>query len=70
MASGTRSGVLGAIESQIRGHYIIIVMGANYYVDRRREEYIFYTASGKHKDQGDDSYYTTKFTTRGLERQI
>ena len=70
MASRTRSGVLRAVESRIRGYYIIIVIGANYYINRRQEEYIFYTTSSKYKDQGNDSYYTTKFTIRGLKRQI
>ena len=50
MASRTRSGVLRAVESRIRGYYIIIVMGTNYHADGRREEYIFYTTSGEHKD--------------------
>ena len=68
MASGTKSKVLRAIKSQIRGHYITTVTGTNYYADRRQEEYIFYTTSSKHKDQGDDNYYTTKFTARGLKR--
>jgi len=50
MASRTKSGVLRAIESQIGGHYIIIAIGANYYADKRREGYIFYTTSSKHKN--------------------
>ena len=67
-ASRTGTGVLRAIESRIRGYYIIIVIGANYYADRRREEHIFYTTSGKYKDWGNNSYYTAKFTIRGLKR--
>ena len=70
MASRTKSRVLRAIESRTRGYYITIVTGANYYADKRWEEHIFYTTSGKHEDQGNNYYYTTKFTTRGLKRQM
>ena len=43
-------------------------MDANYHTDKKWEEYIFYTTSSKYKDQSDDSYYTTKFIIRGLEK--
>ena len=50
MASGTRSRVLRAIETQIRGYYIVIVINTNYYADGRQEEYVFYATSNKYKD--------------------
>ena len=43
-------------------------MGTNYHTNRKWEEYIFYTTNSKYKDQGDNNYYTTKFTVRGLKR--
>lgn len=67
-AGGTGSGVSGAAESRIGGHYATTVTGANYHADGRREEYIFHTASSEHEDWGDDGHYTAEFTARGLER--
>ena len=49
-AGGTGSGVSGAAESRIGGHYATTVTGANYHADGRREEYIFYAASSEYKD--------------------
>ena len=43
-------------------------MGTNYYINKRQEEYIFYTTSSKYEDWGDNNHYTTKFTARGLKK--
>ena len=68
MANRPISQVLKAIEIRIKGHYIIIVAGINYYIYRRREKSLFYTTSGKYKDRGDNYYYTAKFAIRGPKK--